>query len=86
MTQSEKAFFEEWRPSLRRALVGKKQGWIDEGYKSATEDTLGQAGSNRTDRIPATGNSMADGAMEFLHHAVTAPREIGMAGGWGVDI
>ena len=85
VTKSEKAFFEEWRPSLRRAILGKKQGWIDEEYKFATEDALRQAGFNGIHRIPATGNAVADGTLEFLHHAVTAQRDIAMAGGWGAD-
>lgn len=85
VTQSEKAFFEEWRPSLRRAILGKKQGWIDEEYKLGTEDALRQAGTHGIDRIPITGNAVADGALGFLHHATTMRRDIAMAGGWGAD-
>lgn len=85
MVKSEKAFFEEWRPSLRRAILGKKQGWVDEEYKFATEETLRQAGPNGLGRTPSTGNAVADGALGFLHHAVTVGRDVAMAGGWGAD-
>lgn len=85
VVKSEKAFFEEWRPSLRRAILGKKQGWIDEEYKLGTEEALRQAGPNGMGRTPSTGNAVADGALGFLHHAVTVGRDVAMAGGWGAD-
>jgi hypothetical protein len=85
VTKSENDFFEEWRPSLRRAVLGKRQGWIDEEYKLATEDALRLAGSSELNRAPSTGNAVADGALGFLQHAVTVGRDVAMAGGWGAD-
>ena len=79
--KSERAFFEEWRPSIRRAVLGKKQGWIDEEYKLETE----RAGPAAFTRLPSTGSAAADGALGFLHHAVNGGRDVTMAGGWGAD-
>lgn len=85
VTKSEKAFFEEWRSSLRRAVLGKMQGWVDEEYKLATEEAMRQAAPNALQRNPSTGNAWADGALGLLHHAVEARRDVAMAGGWGAD-
>lgn len=85
IVKSEKAFFEEWRSSLRRAILGKKQGWIDEEYRLATEEALRQGHPTAGGRNPSTGNAVADGALGFLHAAVTARRDVAMAGGWGAD-
>lgn len=82
VTKSEKDFFEEWKPSLRRAVLGKWQGWVDEEYKSAMER---YAGSDELNRAPSTGNAVADGALGFLQHAVAVGRDVAMAGGWGAD-
>lgn len=38
MVKSEKAFFEEWRKGLRRAVLGRMQGWVDEEYRRASEE------------------------------------------------
>lgn len=84
-TKSEKEFFEEWRLSLRRAVLGKRQGWIDEEYKLTTEEAIRQAGPNGMDRNILTGNVIADGALGFLHHAVTVRNDVAIAGGWGAD-
>ena len=81
VTKSEQAFFEEWRPSIRRAVLGKKQGWIDEEYRLATEE----AGPDALARMPSTGSATADGALGFLHQVVNVRRDVAMAGGWGAD-
>ncbi|KAL8684675.1 MAG: hypothetical protein Q9218_008194 [Villophora microphyllina] len=81
VTKSEHAFFQEWRASIRRAVTGKKQGWIDEEYKLATEE----AGPDGFARMPSTGNATADGALGFLRQAVNVGRDVAMAGGWGAD-
>lgn len=80
MTKSEQAFYEEWRSSIRRAVVGKRQGWIDEEYKQATADQ--QDGLTRT---PSTGSATGDRALGFLRQAVDVGRDVAMAGGWGAD-
>ena len=85
VVKSEKAFFEEWKPSLRRAILVKRQGWIDEEYRLATEDALRQAPPNGLDRIPSIGSAVADGALGFLHHAVSVRRDVAMARGWGAN-
>lgn len=38
MVKSESAFFEEWRKALRRAVLGRMQGWVDEEYLRASEE------------------------------------------------
>lgn len=81
VTKSEQAFFQEWRASIRRAVLGKTQGWIDEEYKLTTE-TMARDGP---ERMPSTGNGMADGAFGFLRQAVNVGRDVAMAGGWGAD-
>lgn len=85
VTKSEEAFYKEWKSSIRRAVVGKKQGWIDEEYKLATEEAISEAGPDGLSRIPSTGNATADGALGFLRQAVNAGRDVAMAGGWGAD-
>ena len=85
VVKSEKALFEEWKSSLRRAILGKRQGWIDEEYRHATQEALCQAGANGMGRIPSTGNAVADGALGLMHHAVSVSRDVAMAGGWGAD-
>lgn len=85
VTKSEETFFKEWKSSIRRAVVGKKQGWIDEEYKLATEEVLSQVGPDELSRMPGTGNATADGALGFLRQAVHAGRDVAMAGGWGAD-
>ncbi len=82
VTKSEEAFFKEWKSSIRRAVVGKKQGWIDEEYKLATEEAIAQAGPGG---MPSTGNATADEALGLLRQAVSAGRDVAMAGGWGAD-
>ncbi|KAL8667707.1 MAG: hypothetical protein Q9202_000562 [Teloschistes flavicans] len=81
VVKSEHAFFQEWKTSIRRAVVGKRQGWIDEEYRIATEE----AGSDALARQPSTGNATADGALGFLRQAVNVGRDVAMAGGWGAD-
>lgn len=85
VTKSEETFFKEWKSSIRRAVVGKKQGWIDEEYKLATEEAISQTGPDGLGRMPSTGNATADGALGFLRQAVNAGRDVAMAGGWGAD-
>lgn len=84
VTKSEEAFYNDWKKSIRRAVLGKKQGWIDEEYKLATEEALLQAGPDGLSRMPGTGNAIADGAMGFLRQALGG-RDVAMAGGWGAD-
>ena len=61
------------------------QGWIDEEYKLATEEAISQVGPNGSGTMPGTGNAVVDGALGFLGQAVTAGRDVAMAGGWGAD-
>lgn len=79
VTKSESAFYKEWKSSIRRAVLGRKQGWIDEEYKLATEEALSQAGRD------GTGNATADGALGFPRQAVNVGSDVAMAGGWGAD-
>ena len=79
VTKSEEAFYKEWKSSIRRAVVSRKQGWIDEEYKLATEEET----SLRS--ISNTSNATPDGALGFLRQAVNAGRDVAMAGGWGAD-
>lgn len=81
VTKSEQVFFQEWKASIRRAVLGKKQGWIDEEYKFATE----QVGPDALTGMPSTGSATADGALGFLRQAVNVGRDVAMAGGWGAD-
>ena len=86
MNKSEEAFFKEWKASVRRAVLGKKQGWIDEEYKVQTEEELARGvGGSGLSRMPSTGSAVADGALGFLQQAVTVGRDVAMAGGWGAD-
>ena len=63
----------------------ERQGWIDEEYRLVTEDALRQAPPNELNRIPSTVSAVADGALGFLHHAVSVRRDVAMAGGWGAN-
>ncbi|KAL8762348.1 MAG: hypothetical protein Q9203_007151 [Teloschistes exilis] len=81
VVKSEHAFFQEWKASIRRAVLGKMQGWVDEEYRVATEE----AGRDGLARMPSTGNATADGALGFLQQAVSVGRDVAMAGGWGAD-
>lgn len=83
VTKSEEAFYKEWRSSIRRAVVGKRQGWIDEEYKLATEEL--QGGQKGVSRMLSTGDATTDGALGSLRQAVSAGRDVAMAGGWGAD-
>lgn len=82
VTKSELAFYKEWKSSIRRAVLGKKQGCMDEEHKLATEEALSQAGRDGLSKMPATGNGMADGASAFTRQAVNAGSDVAMAGGW----
>ena len=73
VTKSEEAFYKEWKSR------GKKQGWIDEEYKLATEEALSQAGPDGLSRIPGTGHATTNVAMGFLRQALTG-RDVAMAG------
>lgn len=84
-TKSEESFFKDWRTSIRRAVLGKMQGWIDEEYKFATEEATSQAGPDGSGMMPGTGNAIANGDLGFLRQAVTVGRDVAMAGGWGAD-
>ena len=84
VTKSEEDFYKEWKNSIRRAVVGKKQGWIDEEYKLATDEALSQAGADGLSRMPGTGNAATNVAMGFLRQALVG-RDVAMAGGWGAD-
>ena len=83
VTKSEEEFFQEWKASIRRAIMGKMQGWIDEEYKLVTEEQ--QGGMNGMQRMPSTGNANADAALGFLQTAVSVGRGVSRAGGWGAD-
>ena len=85
VTKSEQDFFEEWKSSIKRAVLGKQQGWIDEVYKLATDEASMPAEPIQIDRLPNTGNVAVDGALGFLQHAVIAGRGGSLAGGWGAD-
>ena len=84
--QSEAAFFQEWKASLRRAVLGRKQGWVDEEYKLQTEVEVAQGVvSGLQQRLPRTGSAVADGALGFMQQAAVFGRDVAMAGGWGAD-
>ena len=66
-------------------MLGKKQGWIDEEYKLATEEAMAHAGLDGVRGMSDTGGARADGALGFLRQTVSVGRDVAMAGGWGAD-
>lgn len=87
LRQGEEAFFQEWKASLRRAVLEKKQGWIDEEYKLQTEAEVarGPVSGQPQMLLPRTGNTVADGALGFLEQAGVFRGNVAMAGAWGAD-
>ena len=57
-TKSGESFVKEWETSIRRAVLERKQGWIDEDYKLETEKAKAQAGPDGYGTMPGTGNAM----------------------------
>ena len=76
VTKSEQEFFNEWKASIRRAAVGKMQGWIDEEYKQSTREM---------ETAPNTGNSTTDGVIGFARFATNLGGEFSRMGGWGAN-
>lgn len=71
-TKRKEAFYKEWKSSIRRAVLGKKQVWIDEEYKLATEQAILQAGPHGLSRLPSTRTATADGALSYARLSVWA--------------
>lgn len=59
LTKSEKDLFQEWRLSLRRAVLGRKQGWLDEEYKLATEEAMAEGASGFLHHTVTVGRDVA---------------------------
>ena len=79
--KSEEAFFREWRESVRRAALGRLQGWVDEEYRLQTEILEQSAGRG----MERTGNAVVDGAVGLLQQAAQWSRDGAVRGGWGAD-
>lgn len=79
-TQSEDMFFARWQVAIKRAVLGRMKGCLDEQYLA---ESIRQAGGEN--RVPITGNAIADGAFVFLQQALVAGRDINNMRGWGAN-
>jgi len=80
VVQSEHAFFELWKASLQRAVLGQHQGWVDEVYIAETIE-LARVGGG-TAAVQSTSSAFLQGAIGGIVRIATG-RQVGM--GWGAD-
>lgn len=68
-------------------MVDEKDGWIEEEYKHLTEEAISRAEPAELSRTLNTRNGTAegDGALGILRQALSAGRNVAVAGGWGAD-
>ena len=80
---SETAFFQLWERALKRGVLGRYDGIMDEEYRIATPEA--GVGSRAGPTVPTTGNAFADGALGLLAGGLQLANEVRDSRGWGYD-
>lgn len=60
--KSEESFVKKGKTSIRRAVLGRMQGWIDEEYKLEIEKAKAHAGPDGSRKMSGTGNALRWGS------------------------
>ncbi|KFY69118.1 hypothetical protein V496_00497 [Pseudogymnoascus sp. VKM F-4515 (FW-2607)] len=80
LVMAETAFIASWHDSLRRAVLGQHQGWVDEVYRAETSQ-MGTTGDD-TARVQSTASAFLSGVMGAAVSLATGRQA---RTGWGAD-
>lgn len=81
---SEVVFFEFWKSALKRGVLSRFQGCMDEEYRLSTM-MEGEGRGDGVGGVPSTGNAFADGALGLLAGGLQLRRDVEESRGWGFD-
>jgi hypothetical protein len=80
LVQSEAAFFQDWKESLRRAVISQHQGWVDGIYREETGQLIASGNP-----IQMTVQNSRHSLGGFITGAVSVAIGAPLGTGWGAD-